>query len=376
MNKKRFAYLFIATLSLLLWCGNALGSNGVTEQTKWPGSLSRFALGSCAKDRMSQPIWDEIGKAKPQLFLFIGDNQYADVWIQDGDWWHSAPVSDAARFAEAYDTVAAKPEFARFRANVPFMGTWDDHDYGANDAGKEFPLKRESQQAFLDFFEFAHDDPIREQEGIYHARTFGEAGQRVQIIMLDTRYHRDKLDRNPKGRPKNKGPYIPTADTSRSILGEEQWRWLEQQLQQPANIRFIVSSIQVVAYEHAWETWGNMPHERNRLYQLITDTKANGVILLTGDRHLTEISVDRGQLGHAPPYPLWDFTISGLTQSKSRVDEANSFRLGGVFRQTHFGTVDIDWTSQDSAVVALTVLDENSQILNQQQINVADLVNK
>ena len=256
------------------------------------------------------------------------------------------------------------------------LATWDDHDYGANDAGKEFPLKRESQQAFLDFFEFAQDDPIREQEGIYHARTFGEAGQRVQIIMLDTRYHRDPLDRNPNGRPKNKGPYLPTDDTSRTLLGEAQWQWLEEQLKQPADVRFVVSSIQVVAYEHAWETWGNMPHERDRLYQLIADTKANGVIFLTGDRHLTEISVERGQLGHQPPYPLWDFTISGMTQPKSKVNEVNTYRLGGVFRQTHFGTVDIDWTAQDSPVVTLTVLDENSEVLNQQQVNVADLVIK
>jgi alkaline phosphatase D len=31
------------------------------------------------------------------------------------------------------------------------MATWDDHDYGENDAGKEFYLREESQAAVLRF---------------------------------------------------------------------------------------------------------------------------------------------------------------------------------------------------------------------------------
>lgn len=350
-----------------------LTSFQVVAMNNLPETLTHFALGSCAKERLPQPIWSQIAKTKPELFLFIGDNQYADVWIQEGDWYRSGPVTDPARFKEAYDTLSGKPEFAAFRAQVPFMGTWDDHDYGANDAGKEYALKDVSQQAFLDFFGFAKDDPIRQQHGIYHARTFGKTGQRVQVIMLDTRYHRDSLDRNPDGRPPNKGPYIPTSDTTRSMLGEQQWQWLQAQLQQPADIRFIVSSVQVVAYEHAWESWGNMPHERDKLYQLIKETNANGVIVLSGDRHLTEISVDNGQLGDSVPYPIWDFTISGMTDKFREVNEHNTYRLGGIFRQSHFGTVTIRWDADGGPQVDLKAIDDTGKVLNHQVVKVNEL---
>ena len=182
---------------------------------EWPQSITRFALGSCAKERMPQPIWDTIAAQAPELFLFIGDNQYADKWSPGGGELQSTPVTDPNRFYEAYQTLAEIPEFASFRQQVPLMGVWDDHDYGANDQGKEYAFKAQSQQAFLDFFQFPASSPLHQQAGIYHAKTFGEKGQRVQFIMLDTRYHRDNIDKNPDGQPANKGPYIATQDASR-----------------------------------------------------------------------------------------------------------------------------------------------------------------
>jgi alkaline phosphatase D len=36
------------------------------------------------------------------------------------------------------------------------LGTWDDHDYGANDAGEEYPYKRKSAIIFR-FFRYSKD---------------------------------------------------------------------------------------------------------------------------------------------------------------------------------------------------------------------------
>lgn len=323
-----------------------LGVSMLVAATSTQAESFTIAFGSCAYDSEPQPIWLDIATKQPDLFLFIGDNQYADVQFDAQGNRIRGPVTDPARFKEAYDAVSAKPEFAAFRATTPIMGTWDDHDYGANDAGKEFPLKAQSQAAFLDFFGFAKDDPIRQQAGIYHAKVFEDDGRKVQIIMLDTRYHRDKLNKRPGPRPQGKGSYVPTADKSRSMLGDAQWLWLSQQLLVPADVRIIVSSIQVVAYEHRWESWGNMPHERDLLYTLIDQAQAENVFFLSGDRHLMEISKDVGQQGDKVPYPMWDFTASGLTQAYSEVNEINSFRVGNVVRDTHYGIVKIDWASQ------------------------------
>lgn len=334
-----------------------------------------IAFGSCASQHKPQRIWDDIGKHQLDAFLFIGDNIYADIEMIDGERIYK-PVSRPERFAAGYKELAQIPEFAAFRKQVPLlMGTWDDHDYGANDAGKNYFLKHQSQHAFLDFFGFAENDPIRQQQGIYNAKTLIDDGRRVQIIMLDTRFHLGERIENPNGRPINKGPYIAQTNAQESILGEQQWKWLEQQLKQPADVRLLVSSIQVVAYEHAWEAWGNFPHERQRLYDLIESSQANGVVILSGDRHLTEISKDVGQLGHSTPYPIWDFTSSGLTQAFSEVNEANSFRQGNAIRDTHYGLVDIHWHQTDlmQSEIVMTSYGLDQQIFETARVRLADL---
>jgi alkaline phosphatase D len=364
----------VAALSFL--CLSAACSSGTAPSSDDQSEVSVFTLAfaSCANQYEPQAVWTEIAKTQPDVFLFIGDNVYADIYMVDGK-REKNPAQSKERFEEAYALANAIPEFAAFRKQVPLMlGTWDDHDYGANDAGKEFPLKKESQEAFLDFFEFAEDDPIRQQAGIYHSRMLEDAGNRIQIIVLDTRYHRDPLNMNPQGRPQNKGPYLPVTDKSKTLLGLEQWAWLEQELLKPADVRFIVSSIQFVAYEHSWEGWGIFPHERARMYRLIGETKANGVVFLSGDRHLMEISKDNGQLGSEVPYPIWDFTSSDITRQFTPVNEDNTFRQGTVVRDTNFGEVNVEWadTLLQSKII-LTARDREGGILNQQKIQLSEL---
>lgn len=335
--------------------------------------LTRLAFGSCAKERLPQPIWQQVLDVQPQMFLFIGDNHYADYWPDETGKLRSAPVTDIARIHEAYQVLAKKPGFSALRNQVPILATWDDHDYGANDMGKEYPLKAQSQDAFLDFFDFSQDDPIRQQQGIYHSRIFGPEGQRTQIIMLDTRYHRDELTR--KGaQDKGPGRFRPNADPTLSVLGEQQWQWLEQQLQHPAELRLIVSSIQVVAWEHGWETWGNFPAERQRLYDLIGSTKANGVVFLSGDRHLTEVSVDSGIKGFDVPYPIWDFTASGMTDEIRAVNEVNSYRQGAVYRGSHFGQLEMQWGDNlDSSQLTFTAIDEQGKPIYSKSVKLSEL---
>lgn len=332
-----------------------------------------IAFGSCARETRPQPVWDDIALHQPDLFLFIGDNQYADVHYENGK-RVMRPVTDIARLEEAYADLAAKPGWSLINQTSTVLATWDDHDYGANDAGADYPLRAESQRVFMDFYRIPDDHPMRAQEGVYQARVFGPQGRRVQVILLDTRYHRDPIDRNPLGRVNGLGPYIPTDDASRTILGEAQWDWLETQLRQPADVRIIASSIQVVADQHGWETWGNMPHERQRLYRLIDETDAAGVIFLSGDRHLTELS--RHPVGaHDAPYPMWDFTSSGMTEEGERpARDPNDHRVGPVRRITNFGIVRIDWAdTHDQTAIHFEARGENDTLLNRQTIFLGEL---
>lgn len=336
-------------------------------------SIDLIAFGSCARERKPQPIWTEILATDPDLFLFIGDNHYADFWEKNGV-MVMEPIPNIERLHEAYAAMAAHPGFRRMQRHCPILATWDDHDYGANDAGKDFALREESKQVFLDFYGFRDDAPERRQPGVYHARTFGPEGRRVQVIMLDTRFNRDPLQRAPQQADGRRGRYIPSDDTAATILGEPQWRWLEEQLRQPADLRIIASSIQVVSDQHGHETWGNFPHERRRLYDLIDRADAAGVIFLSGDRHLTEISRDPGDAARPAPYPMWDFTSSGMNLNPSPVNEPNDRRVGPVRRETNFGTIRINWADPaGQTTIDLTAHGDQGQILTRQTIFLNDL---
>ncbi|MEM8757825.1 MAG: alkaline phosphatase D family protein [Planctomycetota bacterium] len=304
--------------------------------------IDRITFGSCARQDTEQPILDQIADENSDVFLFIGDNVYCDL--------NRVIPTNRQEMKRAWDALAVKPIWQRFSRSQPVLATWDDHDFGLNDAGKEW-LETEpgshAQQLFLDFFGDRADSERRTRVGIYDAAIVGPPGQRVQIILLDTRSFRTELSRsNP--RPKGLGPYTAITDGSGTLLGEAQWQWLEAELAKPAEVRVIASSIQLIADEHGWETWGNMPHERDRLYQIIDEADASGVIVVSGDRHLMELSVDRTP---AAPYPIYDFTSSGLNwDDKPRpVNEPNSHQIAGPVRQVNYGLITIDWNEASPA---------------------------
>lgn len=341
----------------------------VSGRTHAQEPLQRIAFGSCAKQDQPQPIWESVVATKPQLFLFIGDNIYGDS-------------DDMVVLKKKWDLLGAQPGYQKLKQTCPILATWDDHDYGANDAGAEFPKKRESQQLFQDFFDIPKDSPRRKQEGVYHAEIFGPPGQRVQILLLDARYFRGPLKTGFKpGEPGDgfRGKYAPNTDPSATVLGDAQWKWLEQQLKSPAEVRVLCSSYQLLPDEHGSECWGNFPLERKRLLNLIRDTKAKGVVVISGDRHLAELmrlAPDSAGIG----YPLYEVTSSSLNAPSGNMtkagvrfaNEINSYRVGLTYFDTNFGAIDIDW-SQPSPLLRLQVRDEKGGVVLQQRVKLSDL---
>ena len=120
------------------------------------------------------------------------------------------------------------------------------------------------------------------------------------------------------------------------LLGEQQWKWLEEQLNSSeARFNVIVSSIQFLSGEHGFECWANFPNEVSRMQEIIVNSGAEGVIILSGDRHISEFS--RKSLPGLS-YPLLDFTSSGLTHAyRGYTGEPNSYREGEVVSTESFG---------------------------------------
>jgi alkaline phosphatase D len=329
--------------------------------------LSRIAFGSCANESRPQPVWEAINELKPQLFIFTGDNIYADT-------------ADPVKLRNSYEQLAAIPGFSALRETCPVIGTWDDHDYGKNDAGEEFEGKQAAKDAFMKFFDTPEDSPLRERGGIYDAKIYGPEGKRVQVILLDTRWFRGPLRKLTKDElkaaraesGKKVGRYLPDEESDSSMLGEEQWAWLAEQLKKPAELRLLVSSIQVLALDHGWEKWGNLPKERKKLLDLIRDTATN-VIILSGDRHSSDISLLPPETDGGPFYPLYDITSSGLNQT-GLADEPNRFRVAGdsVYNQPNFGWIDINWSEEDPAI-KLEIRDLDGKIVREVQTTLNSL---
>lgn len=359
MIERRIAWHLVLAVAAAVCPRSLLADETETAPT-------RIALGSCCKQDLPQPIWDSIVAARPDLFLFIGDNIYGDS-------------EDLDVLRSKWNMLLAQPGYQRLKQICPLLAVWDDHDYGANDAGAEYPRKRESQQLFLDVFDEPADSPRRTQEGIYAAYYYGPPEQRVQIILLDTRYFRGGLVKSKLAAEPGegvRGMYVPNSDPSTTMLGRQQWDWLARQLQQPARLRIIASSIQVVAEQHGWEKWGNFPHERRRLFELIRQCRAGGVVFVSGDRHHAEISRLDGAVG----YPLYDLTSSSLnlpsfdkTVAGTRWhNELNDHRLGMIYFDTNFGLIDVDFRQPDP-VVRMQIRDEQGAVVLQARTTLSRL---
>jgi len=319
--------------------------------------LTRIAFGSCSHQERSQAHWDAVAATAPQLFVAIGDNVYGDV--RSGN-------ASMPELRAAYGNLSASAPFRALRAQTPMLATWDDHDYGFNDAGGDYLFREYAERIFETYF--GASAAVKARPGIYDSVTVGPPGQRVQFIMLDTRYFRSPLKSLPDtGEWKTLGRYLPNDDPSATVLGEAQWRWLEAELRKPADLRVMVSSIQVIATNHQFELWANMPVERRRLMNLIDSTDARNLVIISGDRHLGALYAETTPGGRR----LDELTASALNMNWAKPghvdaeDEPVANRVGGVFRQANFGTLDIDWNRRTAT---LRLLDMDRRTLVERQV--------
>lgn len=276
--------------------------------------LERVAVGSCNKEDKPQPLWEPIVEFGPQLWIWLGDNIYGDT-------------HDMKELAAKYALQKSNPGYQKLLAACAVEGVWDDHDYGLNDSGFKHPRKRESQRLFLDFVGESAESPRRKHEGIYHSRTYGPEGRKVLVILLDVRSWR------------------PPPSSGGDILGEAQWRWLEKTLEESdAQIHLICSGTQILPTEHRWDKWNDYPDSRRRLLQLLARLNPSGTVLLSGDRHFSELMRTENPYGGPD---LHEMTSSGLTHFwESFPNEKNSLRVGEPVVELSFGTLEIDWNAR------------------------------
>ncbi|MFT6211751.1 MAG: alkaline phosphatase D, partial [Bacteroidia bacterium] len=280
-------------------------------QIKAQKPIERIAFGSCGHQIGEQFIWNSVIAMDPELWIWLGDNIYGDT-------------KDMEVLRRKYQQLGDNYNYQLLKEKCPIIATWDDHDYGVNDGGKEYPKRAESQQVFLEFFEEPSDSKRWKQKGVYASYEYGTEEQQVKVILLDQRYHREE------------------PDTDGDVLGEAQWKWLESEFRNStAKIVLVGASFQFISDQHPFETWGHFPTARERMLKLIKDTGVKGVIFLSGDRHFAELSkLEREDLS----YPIYDYMCSGLTHANNMMIEKNPHRMRGkTYYHRNFGLILFDW---------------------------------
>lgn len=311
---------------------------------------TKIAFGSCGHQDEPQPVLGLAADRKPDLFIFLGDNIYGDTDNMD-------------TLKYKYDMLGAKPEYKKLDSATKILATWDDHDFGRNDAGKYYPFKTQSKELFMKFFKEPENSERRKHEGIYKTEYLEQNGKKIQVILLDVRTFRNNLlaydtfAKLPRKEYFYKPDYKPHSVTDSTLLGTEQWKWLEEELKKPADLRLICSGSQFGIEFNGYEAWANFPHEQQRMLDIIKKTKASGVIFLTGDVHYAEIS----KLEEKDLYPVYDVTASGITSTWDFAT-LNKNRIEGPVMDNHFGLLTIEW--KKDPVIKMEIIDKynNSRI--------------
>ena len=338
---------FKAAAVTLLFILPACTQSDIAPSTEF--QITRIAFGSCAADWAEQPIWDAIYEADPDIYISTGDAIYAD--------WDGAKkeIVTPELLRTKWDKLGHRPGFKRLRRSVPMLAVWDNHDYGSHALGADFQLKEISKEIFLDFWGEPTGSPRRLRSGIYDHFDIEAHDRTIRIILLDTRTFKDaglqdERDASEKRDLQIVGQYLDNPDIKAQLLGNAQWDWLQSIMEVPADITLLVSSTQFIPDEKGMDEWGNFPHERNRLIQLLQTANEKNIILISGNVHFGEMSgLD----------DLVEITSSGLTSANinpAYAEAKNSYRLVGPLVEPNFGVIEIDW---DQSKISLELNDES-----------------
>ncbi len=245
----------------------------------------RVAFGSCCRIQFDpeQRIWDTVRGLDPDMFLWLGDNIYADS-------------DQPAAIADLYGRGRVVPRIESFLRRTPQLATWDDHDFGYNDSDRLSPYKAQALQVFRNYWAnpgYGEDG----NPGVYFKQHYGG----VDFFVLDGRYHRD-----PTNLPDN---------ASKTMLGTAQKDWLKRELmasRTPFKVLAIGGGWSSAENEDGGDSWAVYMTERNEIFDFIRENDIGGVVCISGDSHMGELNcIPRSEQGG---YDIYDFCSSPLAQ--------------------------------------------------------------
>jgi alkaline phosphatase D len=286
-----------------------------------PGARARvrLAVGSCASLE-DDPVWAAIRDARPDALVLLGDTPYVDA-------------TDLRTARAKHRAFLAQPSLAALLRSVPLWSTWDDHDYGADNANGTLAGKEETRRAYCEYRAQARYGEAG--EGIQTRVRYGP----VEVFLLDARSF---AGLEP----------LPSAPESRSCLGTRQRAWIEDAL------RASEAPFKLIANGMVWhdkggrsqDDWASYAAERDGLFAFLGEAPVPGCVLLGGDVHACQHAVFEDT---AAGYPLHELVVSPLHGRAWRGgDRRHEARRWGTVEPHAFLLLDADTTGTDAVLVA------------------------
>ena len=222
-----------------------------------PSSFT-FAVASCARTGSNGAVYDAIREVDPLLYLITGDLHYANL-----------EATTPQPFIDAISRALTAPAQAALYRQVPVDYVWDDHDYGPNDADASSPGRDAARSAFRAAVPHPPLAAGPAAGAIYHAFTIG----RIRFVVTDTRSER----------------------TATSLLGDEQERWLLDELGRASSYGAVVwvsPDPWIAPAAVGRDDWGGFPEQRRRIADAVADLGVTNLVMVAGDAHM--VALDDG----------------------------------------------------------------------------------
>ena len=302
----------------------------------------------------NEGIWRVMAQTQPLAYLGLGDNLYIDV-----------PEHQNVQRLHYYRRML-RQEYRELLASTSIYAIWDDHDMYDNDSEGGYGLNTTPyKMPNFKVFEQNWNNPFNglkpEVPGTFFNFTLGD----VEVFMTDGRFYR--YGPNYSKNDPNKKPH--------TMLGEAQRKWLLD------NLKKSKAKFKVIASGTMWhadadkggkDSWAGakspFQHERDEIFDLLHKEKINGVILISGDRHRTDI----WKTERPKAYPLYEFLSAKITNVHSHNTRDEALWSYANKSECFWGQLDFD-TSREDPTVTFKAINQDGKTLKEFPIKLSEI---